>query len=430
MAGGSRQIFISYARGDAERVNVLVDGLRQLRYNAWVDEELTGGQAWWDTVLSQIRASAAVLIAVSPAALESVAVRREYEYAHSVRRPLLPVVVGRVRLELLPSLLGALQVVDYCEPGMKSAFDLAAALAGLPTPQALPRPLPEPPPIPISYLSGLKERSQAAALSRDEQLLLVAELKVALSRASDRAAAEEVLRSLQDRDDLYLVSAREIESLLSPMDRQQKTQQEAAQKAQEEVERKAREEAERKSTQPVLPERRHVDAPTTANPSTPPRGLRRLVGARAREGGSVFISYRRGLSELLAREVRKDLIEHGFDTFVDLENIDSGEFERVILGQIEAREHFIVLLEPGSLHQIGKDGDRLRREIAYALTHGRNVVPVTANEFEFRRDLLPPDVARLATFNAVAIPPGYFDGAMERLRTRFLKVPSNPTARP
>ena len=84
MAGGSRQIFISYARGDAERVNVLVDGLRQLRYNAWVDEELTGGQAWWDTVLSQIRASSAILVALSPASLESVAVRREYEYAHAV----------------------------------------------------------------------------------------------------------------------------------------------------------------------------------------------------------------------------------------------------------------------------------------------------------------------------------------------------------
>lgn len=49
MAGGSRQVFISYARSDAERVDTLVEGLRQLRYDAWVDEELTGGQAWWDT---------------------------------------------------------------------------------------------------------------------------------------------------------------------------------------------------------------------------------------------------------------------------------------------------------------------------------------------------------------------------------------------
>jgi hypothetical protein len=220
MAGGSRQIFISYARSDAERVDTLVGGLRQLHYDVWLDEELTGGQEWWDTVLSQIRASSAVLVAVSLAGLESAAVRREYEYSHAVGRPLLPVVVDRVPLETLPPLLAPLQVVDYCEPGMKHAFALAAALAALPVPQMLPQPLPEPPPIPVSYLSDLMERSQAATLSMDEQLALVARLKVAFGRASERAAAEQVLRSLQNRDDLYQVSAREIESLLSPGDRQ------------------------------------------------------------------------------------------------------------------------------------------------------------------------------------------------------------------
>lgn len=102
MAGGSQQVFISYARGDARRVDALVEGLRQLRYDAWLDQELTGGQAWWDAVLSQIRASSAVLVAVSPAALESVAVRREYEYGHAVGRPLLPVIVDGVPLETLP----------------------------------------------------------------------------------------------------------------------------------------------------------------------------------------------------------------------------------------------------------------------------------------------------------------------------------------
>jgi hypothetical protein len=220
MAGGSRQVFISYARSDAERVDALVKGLRQLRYDVWLDEELTGGQAWWDAILSQIRASSAVLVAVSPSALESVAVRQEYEYGHATGRPLLPVVVNAVRLETLPPLLAPLQVVDCRLPDMNSAFALAAALAALPAPQELPQPLPEPPHVPISYLSGLKERSQAATLSMDEQIALVTRLKAALGRASEREAAEEILRSLQGRDDLYQVSGREIESLLSPITHQ------------------------------------------------------------------------------------------------------------------------------------------------------------------------------------------------------------------
>ena len=145
----------------------------------------------------------------------------------------------------------------------------------------------------------------------------------------------------------------------------------------------------------------------------------------------MFISYRRQLSESLALLIRKDLKEHRFDAFVDLENLDSGEFARKILTQIEAREHFIVLLQPGSLDRIGEDGDWLRREIAHALAYGRNLVPVTANGFEFRRDLmLPPDVARLSSFNAVPIQPGYFDAAMERLRTRFLKKSPDPITPP
>jgi len=165
--------------------------------------------------------------------------------------------------------------------------------------------------------------------------------------------------------------------------------------------------------------------------SAPEAPTRQQTGETAVGGGAVFISYRRKLSEQLAWLVRKELTDHDVDTFVDVENLDSGEFEQTILSQIEAREHFIVLLEPGSLDHIGEDGDWLRREIAHALAHGRNVVPVTASGFEFRRDLvLPPDVAGLPSFTAVAIPSGYLEAAMERLRTRFLKTPSAPTARP
>jgi hypothetical protein len=142
----------------------------------------------------------------------------------------------------------------------------------------------------------------------------------------------------------------------------------------------------------------------------------------------VFISYRRQVSEHLAQLVRANLVGHGFDAYLDVENLDSGEFDRKILSEIEARMHFIVLLQPGSLDRIGEDGDWLRREIAHALAHDRNVIPVTASRFEFHRGLvLPPDVERLQGFQAVDIPSGplrYFNAAMKELRGEgFLKKP-------
>jgi TIR domain-containing protein len=137
----------------------------------------------------------------------------------------------------------------------------------------------------------------------------------------------------------------------------------------------------------------------------------------------VFISYRRQLSWQLAQLVHQNLVEHRFDAFMDYKNLDRGEFDRKILNEIKTRPHFIVVLEPGSLDGIGDRGDWLRREIAYALAEGRNFVPVTASGFKFSRKLsLPPDVARLPSFNAVAVEqPELFDAAMERLRTKFLK---------
>ncbi len=94
---------------------------------------------------------------------------------------------------------------------------------------------------------------------------------------------------------------------------------------------------------------------------------------------TVFLSYRREVSWAVAHLVRNDLMQHDFDVFMDTQNLDSGEFERVILREIEMREHFLVLLEPRSFDRIADDGDWLRREIAHALARQRNVVPVLAN---------------------------------------------------
>ena len=111
---------------------------------------------------------------------------------------------------------------------------------------------------------------------------------------------------------------------------------------------------------------------------------------------TVFLSYRREVSWPLAQAVRGELVPHRFDVFVDTQNIDSGEFERVILHQIEARAHFLLLLEPRSLDRISDPGDWLRRETAHALSLRRNVVPLLANGARMPAPSdLPADLARL-----------------------------------
>src|ERR1039457_2148149 len=98
---------------------------------------------------------------------------------------------------------------------------------------------------------------------------------------------------------------------------------------------------------------------------------------------TVFISYRRSTTTPWALAIFHNLTSHGFDVFFDYNGIASGDFERVILGNIKARAHFLVLLTPSTLERCGDPSDWLRREIETALEVQRNIVPLMLEGFDF-----------------------------------------------
>ncbi len=141
---------------------------------------------------------------------------------------------------------------------------------------------------------------------------------------------------------------------------------------------------------------------------------------------TVFISYRRtNLPWELA--IFQNLTNHGYDVFFDYEGVASGDFESVILGNINSRAHFLLLLTPSALERCNEPGDWLRREIEAALDSERNTVPLMLEGFDFGTpsiaSQLTGKLATLKRYNGLSIPPAYFMEAMERLRTRFLNVP-------
>jgi hypothetical protein len=97
---------------------------------------------------------------------------------------------------------------------------------------------------------------------------------------------------------------------------------------------------------------------------------------------TAFISYRRtNLPWALA--IFQDLTSNGYDVFFDYSGIAPGDFERVILDNLRARAHFLVLLTPSALERCGEPGDWLRREIETALESRRNIVPLMLEGFTF-----------------------------------------------
>ena len=139
---------------------------------------------------------------------------------------------------------------------------------------------------------------------------------------------------------------------------------------------------------------------------------------------TVFISYRR-VDSFIAQLVFHHLSSNGFDVFLDSYNIDSGSFERVILTQIAARAHFIIILTPHALERCIEPTDWLRREIEHALEIKRNIIPLMFQSFSFdhSNQYLTGDLSTLREYNELAVHYDYFEEAMDRLQNRFLNKP-------
>ena len=148
---------------------------------------------------------------------------------------------------------------------------------------------------------------------------------------------------------------------------------------------------------------------------------------------TVFISYRR-TNTSWAIAVFQNLKQNGYDVFFDYNGIASGDFERVILANIKASAHFLVLLTPSALERCQNPKDWLRLEVEAALEHRRNIVPLVFEGFDFQTPTIASQLtgklASLKHYNALRIPPDYFDEAMERLRGRYLNIPLTAVLHP
>ena len=140
---------------------------------------------------------------------------------------------------------------------------------------------------------------------------------------------------------------------------------------------------------------------------------------------TVFISYRR-TNKPWALFIYQNLTMHGYDVFIDFQNINSGNFETAILDNIRTRVHFIVILTPSALERCKESGDWLRREIETAIDEKRNIVPLMVEGFDFGspliKETLTGRIAALSDINGLRIPDDYPLEAMDRLRERFLNI--------
>ncbi|MEZ5355517.1 MAG: toll/interleukin-1 receptor domain-containing protein [Bryobacteraceae bacterium] len=111
----STKVFLSYAHADSKPARELAEYLQREGFRVWdPDFELLPGSEWTSTLRSALDSADALVVLLSPAAMESRSVVHEIEYAlgaKHLRGRLIPVLLRPTRQ--VPWILNELQMIHH-----------------------------------------------------------------------------------------------------------------------------------------------------------------------------------------------------------------------------------------------------------------------------------------------------------------------------
>ena len=133
----------------------------------------------------------------------------------------------------------------------------------------------------------------------------------------------------------------------------------------------------------------------------------------------VFISYRRDGGDAMAGRIADRLTALGYDVFFDVDSMHPGTFNDQIFKAIDACKDVIVVLPPNGLDRCANEDDWVRQELAYAIAHSKNIIPVMMPSFSFP-EKLPAELSVLRYMEGVVAHSEYFDAMIQKI-TSMLK---------
>ena len=146
----------------------------------------------------------------------------------------------------------------------------------------------------------------------------------------------------------------------------------------------------------------------------------------------VFISYRREGGYDTAKHLNDLLVRDGYNVSFDIDTLRNGDFDTQLLDRIEQCKDFILIVDKHAFDRtldptFDPKKDWLRCELAHALKHNKNVIPVFLSEVSSFPENLPEDIAEVAKKNGPEYNKYYFNEFYKQLRSRFLKSKSIKT---
>ncbi|MES9971919.1 MAG: toll/interleukin-1 receptor domain-containing protein [Candidatus Thiodiazotropha sp.] len=211
------RIFICYSRKNAEDINLLIHDIEELGHRVWYDQELSGGQSWWDHVLEEIRRCNIFVFALSQDSLNSYACKLEREYAGALGKTIFPVATKNdySLYSLTPDLL-KLQVINYNQRDIDTAIKLAKSLCNISFTDTLPDPLPTPPDMPLPLVTYIYNKLESpSTLSNEDQSTLLIDLKKSLGHSDTAIDATNLINKFRKRKDLSGSVAAELDDVIA-----------------------------------------------------------------------------------------------------------------------------------------------------------------------------------------------------------------------
>ena len=139
----------------------------------------------------------------------------------------------------------------------------------------------------------------------------------------------------------------------------------------------------------------------------------------------IFISYRRDGGYETAQLLYDSLKQLGYRVSFDMETLRGGKFNEQLYSRIEQCSDVLAIMSKNSLAlRENREDDWFRLEIAHALKHGKNIVPVFLRDFNFPdKKTLPPDIAEIVDFNGVVAAQEHYDSAVNKICEKFNAKP-------
>ena len=139
----------------------------------------------------------------------------------------------------------------------------------------------------------------------------------------------------------------------------------------------------------------------------------------------VFISYRREGGYDTAKHLNDLLVRDGYKVSFDIDTLRNGDFDKQLLNRIEECEDFILIVDKHAFDRtldplFDPQKDWLRCELAHALKHNKNIIPIFLSGVTGFPEGLPADIVNVTKKNGPEYNKYYFNDFYTTLKKRFL----------